>query len=270
MLIFDYFKVFMKICHVTGHAPISTLNLNPKSFIVSATPVTLSSLSALAITVFLLVFPHLSSYGPTHTVVNFASLLSCSLVILSANWKCWYHKKIYYGLLQRTEEVEKFFSHKSSSEQAHQLIVRLFKQKVLLIFVLFFVSQALVFGEVWYVTGSNHLLTSFFTSLLRSTHPIAVLHFLLYNEAVNVFIQNLNKQIYDSPICVQSTSKIAFLKNIKSVHLDLWKLVGQINKYFGWNLLFIIIHSFMYIQSQLYWIFLALQVKFSILGIVGK
>lgn len=268
MLIFEHFRVPTKFFHFIGHAPISSLDISSHNY-TQIVAVVLSSFTALSIASFLIFVPHLSSFGLIHNVIRLSSVLSGLLVILLANWSCWRQKLVYQRLAQRVHQIEKFLIHTFSLKDT-ELIPNWYKTKALLIFSLFFVSQGLVFSEV--LLAQNHnLLSSFFNSSLRITHPISVVHFMLYNDTIAVFLQILNQQAQTSPlVCLNAKDQLEFLKNVKRMHLDIWKLVRQVNIYFGWNLLFVIIHSFIYIQVQLYWIFLNLQVKFNILGIIGK
>lgn len=268
MLIFEHFHVPTRIFHFAGHAPICSLDLKTQtcSQLVS---IAVSSFIAISMAVFLIFVPHLSAYGLIHNVIRLSSVLSGLFVILLANWECWRYKNVYQRLVQRTHRIEKFLVNTFSLNET-QLIPSSYKTKVLLIFCLFFVSQSLVFSEVSLATGTRNLLSSVFTSLLRFIHPISVVHFMLYSDTVTIFIQNLNQQTQNSPACLDSKAQVEFLKSVKLLHLDMWKLVRQINIFFGWNLLFVVIHSFIYMQVQLYWIFLTLQVKFSLLGIIGK
>lgn len=268
MLLFEHFLLITKIFHFAGHAPISSLDPKPQSCSQIVT-IAVSTFTAISIAAYLVFVPHLSAYGLIHNVIRLSSVLSGLFVVLFANWECWRYKNVYHRLIQRTHRIEKFLISTFSLNEM-QLIPNSYKTKVLLIFSLFFISQTLVFSEVSLATGTRNLLSSFFTSLLRLTHPLSVVHFMLYSDTVTVFIQHLNQQTQSSPTCLNFKVQVEFLKNIKQMHLDLWKLIRQINIYFGWNLLFVIVHSFIYMQVQLYWIFLTLQVKFSLLGIIGK
>ncbi|KAJ6642677.1 hypothetical protein Bhyg_07630 [Pseudolycoriella hygida] len=143
-----------------------------------------------------------------------------------------------------------------------------YRLKILLISFLFFLSQGLVFAEVLFLSEGRGLFSSFLTSSLRSMFPLAICHVVLYSDLITMFIDEINIQIKYSPKYHNVTTRIEFLKNVKLLHMDLWKLVGQINIFFGWNLLILIINSFIYITYQLYWIFLALELKWPTLGMV--
>lgn len=271
MLIFEHFHLLTKFFHLTGHAPISSSDpkLQSKHQLVS---IAISSFVTISLAMFLIFVPHLSSYGLIHNVIRLSSVITGLFVILLANCDCWRYKNVFQRLVHRIDHIEKFLN-LSLSLNENELTsnsYKTYRNKVLIIFSLFFISQSLVYTEVWLANGTHNLLSSFFTSLLRLTHPISVAHFMLYNDTVTIFLQNLNQQTRSSPAFFNSKIQVKFLKNIKIMHLELWKLVRKINIYFGWNLLFVIIHSFIYIQVQLYWIFLNLQVKFSLLGIIGK
>lgn len=266
MLIFEYFNVLTKLFHFTGHAPLSSLDASSRNC-THLLPIIFSSMIASLVAMFLILVSHLSSYGLIHSVIRVAAVVSGLFVILSANCECWRHKVVYQQLVQRIHQMEKFLIVTFSLNETN-LIPNSYKKKVLMIFSLFFVSQALVFSEVWQVTGN--FLLAIFVPLLRITHPISVAHFMLYNDTVTTFIKNLNLKTKYSPPFADTKAQIEFLKNIKLTHLNIWKLVRHINVFFGWNSLFIIIHSFFYIQAQSYWIFLTIQVNLGWLGMMGK
>lgn len=268
MLVFKQFRVLTKLLFFIGHAPIFKSGTRPGNC-THIVAVTLSSFTTLSVAGFLIIVPHLSSFGLIHNVIRLSSVLSGTLVMLLANWNCWRHRNVYNRLVQRKHQIEKFLIHTIRLSET-DLIPNWYRIKVLVIFCLFFLSQGMVFVEVWLANQHHNLLSSFLTSLLRMMHPISVVHFMLYNDSVTLFIQLLNKQTKNLPIFLNAKLQVEFLKNVKQMHLDLWKLVRQMNVYFGWNLLFVIIHSFIYIQVQLYWIFLNLQVRFNLLGIIGK
>lgn len=145
-----------------------------------------------------------------------------------------------------------------------------YRLKVLLILTLFVASQSLLFAEVLIVSGSSKLKSWFLTASLRSIYPIAILHVVLYGDLITMFIEEVNVQLRNSPKCSSTSSRIEVLRNVKLLHMDVFKLAVQINTFFGWNLLVLIINGFIYIIKQLYWIFLAIELRWHKLAVIGK
>lgn len=270
MVVLEQFNGFLKIYSILGQSPISTAtakNTNWKKF-TNLIPVILSSFLSICIATFLSIFPHFTN-GLIEIILTFLSLLSLLLVILTANWQCYYHRSIYQNVIIRIQQLENRCRNLFSANVQFQSMANQYRLKVFLSFIIFLASQGLVFGEASIISTWNAMLSSLLTSLMRSAYPIAVLHFTLYSDIIATFLQEINQQIRNSPNKFHSISKVKFLKTIKLMHLELWKLVVQINTYFGWNLLFLIVNALIFITYQLYYIFLMVQSKMNVLGLIG-
>lgn len=267
MFILENFNVLFQIFHLVGLAPISAIgqrsNTNRFAYLTS---VILCSTSSIIIVTFLLLFPHLTSHGPIHSIIDMVHSLSSLLMILTAIGQCYYRKSTYMIIIHRTQKMEECFRKKVYAKFPVQCACR-YRLKVLLILTLYFVTQVLVFIESW--LGDGSLISSFLISFIRIIHPLVVLHLVLYIDVATMFLQELNQHIRNSSIFFHS-SKLDLLKNIKLIHMNLWKLVKQINVFFGTNLPFLIINSFMYTTHQFYWIFLTAYAKWNLLGIIGR
>lgn len=268
MWLLDHFEIVLRPLKFLGLAPLISRkmkNIKFKRFLF-VLPIVLSSTCSLSIASLLLIFPHFESHSSIHTIINFASLISFFLIIFTANCQSYCYKSVYQNIFYQIRQIEKRCAEKFWVKIPRKIKFH-FLLKVVLVLFLFIISQALVFVEV--LLTEAHVWSSFFTSLLRLIYPLAVLHVILFSDIVTMFILELNEQIRNSPTFVHSSSKFEFLKNVKLIHMDLWKLVVQINTFFGWNLLFLIINSFIYITYQLYWIFLALELKWNLLALIG-
>lgn len=270
MLVQEHFNLTLRIFQFLGLAtiPVTKKSTNLKRFI-NFIPVVFSATCSSAIAIYLIFFPHFEPYSPIHTIINFASLIGFLLVILTANCQCYVYRNVYQNIFHRIGQIENRCRQKFLAKFPMKMALH-YRLLVLLVFLLFFLSQGLVFVEVLYLSQGHGILSALLTSLLRSMFPIAILHVVLYSDLITMFIDEINIQIRFSTKCYNTTSKIEFLKNVKLLHMDLWALVGQLNRFFGWNLLVLIINSFVYITYQLYWIFLALELKWHTLGMVGK
>lgn len=268
MFLLEQFNTLLSLYKFIGLAPISAKADTTLKKLIYILPVILVSFFSLCVATFLLVFPHFESYSSIHTIINFASQISFLLIIFTANCQCFHYKTVYQNIAYQIQQIEKRGQEKFWVRSSVNIKFK-YVLKMGIIFFLFFLSQGLVFVEVL-VTVSSHIWSSILTSLLRLIYPLAALHVILFSDIVTIFILELNEQIRNSITFFHSSSKIDILKNVKLMHMDLWKLVTQINVFFGWNLLFIIINSFINITYQLYWIFLALELKWNVLAIVGR
>lgn len=269
MFILEHFNILLCLYKFIGLSPILIKADTTLKQLICILPVILSSLFSLFIAIFLSVFPHFESYSSIHTIINFASQISFLFIIFTANCQCFYYKSVYRNIIHQIRRIEnrgkdKFWVKLPVNIKLHYIL------KVVAVFLLFFVSQGLVFVEVLLNPVKSHIWSSIFTSLLRLIYPLAALHVILFSDIVTMCILELNEQIKNLVTYSNSSSKIDFLKNIKLMHMDIWNLVTQINIFFGWNLLFLIINSFIYITYQLYWIFLALELKWSLLALIGR
>ncbi|XP_037025149.1 uncharacterized protein LOC119066668 [Bradysia coprophila] len=231
-------------------------------------PTLLSPILSLCLTVFLFIFPHFKSLGPVHTIINFSHIWSIYFAIFSANYQCYFSTSAYRKANYRIRQIGKRFSEKSARKHIYRF-QRCYKIKILIIFILFFGSQGLVFIEVWVMSMDSGLWSSLTASLvissLRILYPIHISHTILYADILALFIKSVNIQAQNPTICSTSSQ---FLRNIKSFHMELWKLTVEINDFFGIHLVFVIINSFIYNLYQMYWLFMAFQLNWGLLAVV--
>lgn len=270
ILIFEKFNILIRIFYLYGLSPItfSTLDTNPKSFS-HFVPAVLTSIFSICITLYLLNLPHLP-YGAVGIIINYLTLLFSVLMTFTATGQCIFYKSIYHDIVHRTHQVTNTFTEKFSEKLPLKSISLRYRLKAVLLFGFFFVSQGFVIVEVWIVHPSRSLWLPIVNALLRSVYPVAVLHFILYVEGVVTIIRELNRQIQSLGNVFHPDSKFEFLGNVKSLHLDVWKLVVEINKFFGWSLLCVTVYSFIFITKQLYFIFTVIHVHWNLLAMIGE
>lgn len=270
MFIFQNFNILLRIFYSYGLAPISIIKIgtNPRncSFLI---PAILTSALNVCIALHLLNKSHLP-YGPVGIIINYLTILFSVLMTFTAAGQCIFHKSIYHEIIEQTQQITTRFTGTFSTKLSLQSLTHRYRLKVLLLFFLFFLSQVLVVIEVWLVHSNRSLWLPIANAALRSVFPVVILHFILYVDIVVMMIQELNQQVQNSANLFHHTSKFEFLKNMKSLHMDIWKLVVKINMFFGWSLLCVTIYSFIYITKQLYFIFTVLYVHWNVLAMIGK
>lgn len=270
MFLFEKFNILIRIFYLYGLTPITfvTLDTNPKNFS-HLIPAVLTSIFSICIAFSLLNVPHLP-YGAIGIIINYLTLLFSVLMTFTATGQCIFYKPIYHDIVQRTQQITNSFSEKFSEKLPLKSISLRYRLKAMLVFGFFFVSQGFVIVEVWIFHPTRSLWSPIANAILRSVYPVAVLHFILYVEGVVTIIRELNRQMRSMGNDFHVDSKFEFLGNVKALHMDVWKLVVEINKFFGWSLLCVTIYSFIFITKQLYFIFTVIHVDWNILAMIGE
>lgn len=265
MIFLDKFNFTLKLFYLTGLRP--ELKSTAEYKLIDGIIVLTTSTLCVGLTIYLTIVPHFPSIGIIYSLIYYLHLPLSLVMMLCGNGQCYFAKNVYQIIINQIEKLEKRFDEATLKVSFERLAVQ-FRLKVVILYALFFLSQTLVFVEIWRLdpvrAGS-----SFLISLIRATYPWMVLHFVLYIDIAAMFFHKLNVIIQQSPIIVHKSGKIDFLKYVKLVHSDLLKMIVAVNKFFGWNLLFTSIFWFIYITHQVYWIFLNMQ-KFDMLHIWGE
>lgn len=266
MFIADRAKLLYKLFQFVGLAPINTTKKDRKINIINVIPAVLTTIIGLSIAAFLFIHPHFASFGSIHIIINFASLCSLTLVLLTGNGQSFFRKFVHRKMNNKITQIEQNIF---AGVPIKSPFVNAYKLKTFSVFFLFFLSQGIVLYESSLISYAS-IPPAIFTSTFRLICPVAVSHVVLYCDTVSNLLYCLNVKMGNSSTCVyENSSKIELLKNIKLMHMELWKVVVQINRYFGWNLMFLVINSFVYITYQLYWIFVTLDKYWDLLGVIG-
>lgn len=267
MIFFEQFNFSLKIFYIIGLKPATISGTNIRKFVDLIAVIATSSL-CVSITIYLLFFPHFPSYGVIFVIIYYGSLLPSLLMILAANGQCYFNKNAYQIIIKQIGKMEKTLK-EPSLRLSFKFIAFRYNLKFVIMYMLYFSSQICVFVEVWQVDSENAL-SSIFISVLRASYPIQLLHFVLYIDIATMFFGQLNEEIVHSLNFDHASSKIEFLKYVKLMHLELWKLVVGINDFFGWNLLFTSIFWSVDITHEIYWIFLNTHANVNLLGLFGR
>lgn len=263
MIFLEQFNFLLKIFYLTGLKPgIRETNMEKLTDLIT---VIVTSTICVVITIYLAFFPHFPSFGVIFVLLHYGSLLPSLLMILSANGQCYFNKNAYQIIMNQNGKLEKIFKEKS----LRFLFAFRYKLKIAFLYTLYFSSQIIVSIEVLLIDSKNSISLLLIFSI-RAMYPLQLLHFILFCDIATMFFHQLNKEIRNSSTFVHTSSKTEFLKYVKLVHMDLWKLVVQINNFFGWNLLFTTMFWFIDIIHQLYWIFMNTHAKLNFLGVFGR
>lgn len=165
--------------------------------------------------------------------------------------------------------MENYFNTKFSEKISVQKFAYRYRLTIFVISILLFIYFILLFYESWQQNDLKLLSFIFLSFLSQCMSSLTLFHVILYILIVNMFINELNQRIRNAPVCFSSTSQAEFLKTIKLMHMDIWKLMMEINMFFSWNLPFLIIHLAVQSTYYFYWIFLILQVEWNLLYVAG-
>lgn len=254
--------MIQKIYFFIGVAPcrLGAANRKDKSFF-RRVPVLISFLSSICVTLLQFISFYLLPFGLMSTLINYAYYGCCLVTNVTANLQCWYHESIYQNIIERIERLENACDFKFSRKLLYTSIKHRCISKAILIIGSYSISSALVWAQAWFIgdDSKKSILLASLTTFKELMSVSAVLHFTLYVDIVRFFIAELNEQIHCSPICFFVSTKVAFLKDVKLIHMDVFLLMKQVNNFFGWHLLLLTIHYLILTTYSLYWIFLTIQ-----------
>lgn len=253
------FNNFMIVFFFFGQAPFRYGNvhikLKTKSYLI---PVILSSMNV-SVTGFLLYFNHRQSFGPINSIITVASLLTGMVLNLSAILQCSLHPSMYQNLVYQISKIEKSFREHFSENLPSSSLASRYRRKVLIIFSFAIINNVLSAFTLWNFLHEDGIPIAVLQTMISGFSAIAIIHAILYVDIASMFFRVLNLSIKNSPVCFYSARKIEFMKNIKLMHLDLWKLVAQINSFFSWSLLSFTINFMINLVYDLYKIFRVIQ-----------
>lgn len=266
MIFLEQYNFLLKLFYFIGLKP-AVKSRTKMGKLADLVPAIVTSLLCIALSVYLLFFPHFASYGIVFAMIFYGSLIPSLLMILSATIQCYFKKNDYKTILNQIGKLEKQLDEKSTKLCIKCVAFR-YNIKFVILYIVFFISQLLVFVEVK-LMHPGRVWSSIGISLIRATYPIQLLHFVLYGDTATMFLHQLNRKFRQTPIFIHKSGKIEFLKYVKLMHYELWKLVDGINKFFGWNLVFISMYWFIHITHQSYWVFLHMNSNPHGLELVG-
>lgn len=265
----DHFKILFKIFYWVGLAPVTKIDKKmPRcSYIVAVIVSSLLNISLIAVSVN---FQLYKSYGNIASIVDYVYIGSLALTNLCANVQCYSYQTMYLKIICRIERIEQNFSSKFSDKISFDSVVLRYRLKILLVSVLLFVYSVLKFYECWLDGSYPRFAVGSLTIGCHCMSMLVLLHAILYIVVVDMFIVELNRRIRNAPICFYPSRKMEFLKTVKSMHMDICKLMLQINRFFSWSLPLLVIHLAVQATYYFYWIFLILQVEWNLLYISGR
>lgn len=242
MFVLEHFKVLLKIFYWTGLAPSTMLNKKDQCFpyIIS---VVISAVINVGFVVSSFQFHSYSTYGNIQRIVNCVVVSSLALSNLVANLQCYRHKSVYNSIFGQMMKVENNFNAKFPGNTSFQTVFKRYRLKCIVVCVPMFISFVLYYIGSWVEHDYEVLIIFCFIVFTQIMSALVLFHILLYVTIVQMFIGEMNRRIKNNaPNCFYNKSKIEFLKTIKILHMETWKLMAEINKFFSWNLPYLMIN----------------------------
>lgn len=236
------------------------------------TPVGISLVVGICMTLMQFYLFYVVQFGVITTLMTYTLYVSIFLSNLSANWQCWYYESTYQNMIYLIQRLEKQFKFKFATVLSLKSMSFWYKINAALVLGCFAISAAIVLFQSWSITNrsSNAVVIALFATFKEFMCALAVLHFSLYVDIVRMFLTELNRQIRQPPICLSMSTKVLFLKDVKSIHYDIFLLMKQVNTFFGWSLLLLMINYFILITYSFYWLFFTLQVNVKSYSLIGN
>lgn len=270
MSVIKHFNAYLFVFFIIGVAPLYSEIVNEnhkkmknKTYLI---PVTISSILIVCIAGFLVYCNYLAELGQINTIINCCSVLSGMTFCLSAIFQCCYFPTLYQSLIFQINKIESSLVKRFSENLPLLPFAKRYKQKVMLLF--FFLSVSIISATIalWKLFKMEGVFFAILQSFMSGFSGLVVSNSVLYIDMVEMFFRVLNLQIQNSSV---TCKKMKFLKYVKLMHMDLWKVVIQINDFFSWSFLFFTLNYMIYVVYDLYFVFHMLQTDWNAVGISG-
>lgn len=234
------FEKFQKLFVIVGLAPVNTTNdrstIGKK--ILETISYSIPSIYSMVatLTIFLFVFPPDVNFDVTLIIIFSSYYVMVTISNIVVNIQCLVHRREYFRVIQRINDITDMFAFHCNREVNYQQFARSYRNKF---FALCFFWMGMGIGS--YVAHLGDLESNLFTAAsiaLEIPFSMSCMHAILFVDHVGVFIKELNK-CFLSPMFQPSDSAEVMGENfvkLKRLHFEIWNLVQQINKFFGWSL----------------------------------
>lgn len=215
-------------------------------------------------------YNHPESFGRINKILTVASLSSGLAFNVSAILQCYFHSMEFQNLINQIEKIEKCFEMNFSERVTSSSFARRSRRKVLFMFSLAVVNDVVVIVVLEGFLGKFDAIMIGLLDFTTNFFSVAVIiHVVIYVDIVQMYLNVLNSIVKNSPIRWYSARKMEFLKKVKLMHMELWKMVMHINHFFSWSLLYFTIDFMVSLVYDLYKIFAVLQSGQSIIWASG-
>ncbi len=176
-----------------------------------------------------------SNYHRILIIVSDAYFLMCATSNIVANVQCLVYKNEYFDIIHRINHINGLFIVHCDREVNYQKFFKSYRNKFFTV------------CSFWLSMGMGSYIIHFesFTEFVYTTTTLALdiisvmscVHTILLVDHVGLFVKEMNEAILSPQF--QSTTHLDEMKQnfvkIKIIHLEMYNLVQQINKFFGWS-----------------------------------
>lgn len=272
MTILKRLNHLMSVFLLLGLAPFTVKTVHIKSGISSyipSIPIIISSILNASVFALLLHFGQIQSFKLINSIISMAALLTGLVSNLCSIFQCFLYPVVYRNLIGQIKKIEKNLKENFAEELPASAFANRFRRSMVII-----LCMAIVRGMstmFMLLNSFNHsgVLTGVLQSVTSVFSVVVMGHVVLYVDITQMCLAVLNDSIRKSPIFLHSTMKLEFLKYVKLIHMDLWKLTTQINDFFSWSLVNLTISFMINLIYDLYQIFYGLQPGTGIMWALG-
>lgn len=259
MLLNKKLKNFQKIFSIMGLAPTDMTNERNiigkdifKTILCSIPPI-VSMFVTLVIFQFSF-FPDLD-YGPILIILFNAYFLMVTTSNVVASIQCLVHKSV-TSVIRRINDISYLFAFRCEREVNYQKFVKSYQIKF---FTVCFNWVGIgISSYVIHIEDFSEFIFTTATLTLEILFSMSCMHAILFIDHVGMFTKEMNETIlgikFQSSNFAQKRAKN--LVQIKCLHFEIWTLVQQINKYFGWSFVALFTKYLIDITYSLYWTFI--------------
>lgn len=258
-------RAFLNVFYFLGQSPYSVdLNLSPRNIIWTQIPgYSISFIYFAAATESfygLLVNGKKDGFGTTDTVISQFNNICDIFRAYCLFRQCYYDRKLMFEIMQTFANLEATFANNLDFQLRYRRFCRGFLLKTVL-FVSVYLSSVLT-PLIQFMRTKRFNAVMLRVKLLQIMYIIGIVHIVFNVDLVRHFMKQLNA-VLERDVGIardinlnakQRNANIhSRLKCYKMIYYRLWLTVQYMNRYFGWNILSIILRSFVHIVFTLYW-----------------
>lgn len=217
----------------------------------------------IATTLFLSVFSFTTSDVQFQTLIGIDSIMfnfvaiSCVINSISILIQCVFNKNSVANIIHLFTYIESIFDNKLNHVICFNEFHKNMRLKMFII-LLGFIQNVLVYiyrciQRQW-TTPIGCILR-----LLQLVSVISYIQLIFYVEAACFYWKELNVVIRQNTCHINRQNDLNNIRFYKIVHYHLWQVVNQINTYFGWSFVAVLLYGFIESIYSSYWLFKELR-----------
>lgn len=268
MLVIEKLNIIQKTFVFMGLAPVEKktgqIGLAECSYtnVLHSIPVVFSFTVTLLQLIVQLTFFEDASYGRIHMFILNVYFLIIATSNIVANIKCLFYKREYFDIVQRIHDIHSIFAVKCERDVNYQRFIKIYRIKFFITFFLWIAMATSSYVINAYGPFSEFILTTV-TIVLESISFMSCMHAILFIDHVHLFAKEMNGILVNRKSYFQTTAmskrRVKNILKVKCLHFEIWKLVQQINDFFGWLFVTLFIKYLVDIIYDLYWIFMEFE-----------